>query len=254
MRPSARQLARYFEPGTPTGLAGLWTHATPRSTLLYLYGTMLSKLQTIPESSLYRQSVEAVAKQRMGLVEQIVPPGYQEWAAKAQALLKDKPGQFKIESGLKGGSGVKTVKMGDRVFVIGTKHKAADVREEEWDGEPMGAIDLRAVDEDTVQELQAMGHFETRGEETTVEEDGSVSREHGKENAVDKDESQIKWESEPQLTPEQYVSSLLFAFSPYFSAPPPPALRAVFVTPGSLYGVNTLQSQGARGEDWCWSP
>ncbi|OAA69051.1 NADH-ubiquinone oxidoreductase 29.9 kDa subunit [Cordyceps fumosorosea ARSEF 2679] len=95
MRPTFRALARYLEPGTPTGLTGLWTHATPRSTLLFLYGSTLEKLQSLPATSLYRQSVEAVTKHRLALVEQFTPPGHEEWAAKAREL--HLPGDERVE-------------------------------------------------------------------------------------------------------------------------------------------------------------
>ncbi|KAL2206635.1 hypothetical protein CC79DRAFT_1334958 [Sarocladium strictum] len=134
MRPSTRLLARYLEAGQPTGLTGLWTHRSPRSTLLYLYDTTLDKLKAVPETSLYRQSVEAVTKHRMDLVKQYTPPGHDEWAAKARELVKNNS-SFRVASGRKDGSEARTVKLGDRVFIVGTKHESGDIRTEEWDGE-----------------------------------------------------------------------------------------------------------------------
>lgn len=134
MRPSTRLLARYLEAGQPTGLTGLWTHRSPRSTLLYLYDTTLDKLKAVPETSLYRQSVEAVTKHRMDLVKQYTPPGHEEWAAKARELVKNNS-SFRVASGRKDGSEARTVKLGDRVFIVGTKHESGDIRTEEWDGE-----------------------------------------------------------------------------------------------------------------------
>jgi hypothetical protein len=99
MQPTIRLLARYLEAGTPTGLTGLWTHSTPRSTLLYLYGTTLARLQNVPEASLYRQSVEAVTKHRLALVEAQVPPGYEEWAVKARKLVGESADKFRVTSG-----------------------------------------------------------------------------------------------------------------------------------------------------------
>ena len=81
--------ARYLEPGTATGLTGVYTHPSPRSTLLFLYSTTLDKLKAVPEHSVYRQSVEALTKHRMAIVESAVPPGYDEWAAKARRLLAE---------------------------------------------------------------------------------------------------------------------------------------------------------------------
>lgn len=135
MRPTFRALARYLEAGTPTGLTGLWTHATPRSTLLYLYGSTLNKLKALPETSMYRQSVEAVTKHRLSIVEQVVPAGHAEWAARAKELIAKNPNQFKVAGDRIDGSGSRIVTLGDQVFVIGTRHEAGDVRSEEWDGE-----------------------------------------------------------------------------------------------------------------------
>jgi len=69
-----RLFARYLEPGMPTGLTGLFTRQTPRATLLSIYGATLEKLKTIPEASVYRQSVEALTKHRMEIVKTVVPP------------------------------------------------------------------------------------------------------------------------------------------------------------------------------------
>ena len=134
MRPTTRLLA-YFEAGTPTGLTGLWTHRSPRSTLLYLYDKTLDKLQTFPETSLYRQSVEAVTKHRRDLVKQYTPPGHEEWAVRARELVKNNPEQFRVASGRKDGSEARVVKLGDQVFIVGSKHEHGDIRTEEWDGE-----------------------------------------------------------------------------------------------------------------------
>ncbi|EGR44252.1 uncharacterized protein TRIREDRAFT_52847 [Trichoderma reesei QM6a] len=170
MRPTLRALANYLEPGTPTGLTGLWTHKTPRSTLLYLYNTTLNRLQSIPETSLYRQSVEATTKHRMGLVEKIVPPGYEEWTVKAKELMRKYPHQFESASDRADGSGARTVKFGNRVFVVGIAHEAGDVRVEEWNGEsPVASGDIIP--------------------------DPS---EHQNINDV-----KLEWEEEPQLTAEQ---------------------------------------------------
>ncbi|KAK1829173.1 putative nadh-ubiquinone oxidoreductase [Podospora conica] len=87
--------ARYLEPGTPTGLTGLYTHPSPRSTLLFLYSSTLDQLKTVPEHSVYRQSVEAVTKHRMAIVEAAVPPGYAEWAQRARRILEVEAEQAK---------------------------------------------------------------------------------------------------------------------------------------------------------------
>lgn len=183
MRPTLRLLARYLEPGTPTGLTGLWTHATPRSTLLYLYGSTLNKLQAFPETSLYRQSVESVTKHRLSLVENTEPAGYKEWAARAKELIAKNPGQFAVSSGRVDGSAAKTVKLGDRIFIIGSRHDEGDIRTEEWNGE---------ADEGG----------ELEGARTPAERADQVI---WAERKPLEDHEKVEWEDEPQLTAEQYV-------------------------------------------------
>lgn len=184
MRPTVRVFARYLEAGTPTGLTGLWTHSTPRSTLLYLYGSTLNKLQALPETSMYRQSVEAVTKHRMALVEQTSPPGYEQWAAKAKELVAKNAAQFRVASGRIDGSEVRTVKLGDKVFVVGRKHEEIDERVEEWDGEA-----------DEGAELEGIRTAEERKDQVVWAERKPLE-----------DHEQVEWEDEPQLTAEQYVS------------------------------------------------
>ena len=126
--------ARYLEPGVATGLTGVYTHNSPRATLLFLYGSTLEKINALPESSLYRQSVEAVTKHRMALVEATVPPGYPEWSAKIQSILAENP---KLETDLARAHGTEghTVKVGGRTFVVAKRNEPGDVRTEEWDGQ-----------------------------------------------------------------------------------------------------------------------
>ncbi|KAF2762973.1 Ndufa5, NADH-ubiquinone oxidoreductase subunit [Pseudovirgaria hyperparasitica] len=72
MRPATRLLATlkgakptYHTPNAPTGLAGLLTHPHPRPALIYTYKQTLQALGQMPESSVYRQSVEAITKARL---------------------------------------------------------------------------------------------------------------------------------------------------------------------------------------------
>lgn len=183
MRPTARVFARYLEAGTPTGLTGLWTHGTPRSTLLYLYGTTLSKLQTMPETSMYRQSVEAVTKHRMSLVEEMVPPGYEQWAIKAKELVSQNAAQFRVASGRLDGSEARTVKLGDKIFIVGRKHEAGDIRVEEWDGEANEGA-----------ELEGARTAEERKDQALWAERKSLEN-----------HEQVEWDEEPQLTADQCV-------------------------------------------------
>ncbi|ATY60763.1 NADH-ubiquinone oxidoreductase kDa subunit [Cordyceps militaris] len=180
MRQTFRALARYLEPGTPTGLTGLWTHATPRSTLLFLYRSTLDKLQSLPATSLYRQSVEATTKHRLALVEQYTPPGHEAWAAKARELVKNNK-QFRVASGRVDGSEARTVKLGDRVFVVGSRHLPGDERVEEWDGE-----------ENEGGELEGIRTPAERADQVLWAERKALE-----------DHEKIEWEDEPQLTADQ---------------------------------------------------
>jgi NADH dehydrogenase (ubiquinone) 1 alpha subcomplex subunit 5 len=102
MRPALRLLASvtkgsqlYAEAGLPTGLTGLLTHYSPRSTLLYLYSSTLDKLQSFPEHSVYRQSTEALTRHRMSIVESVKPAGLAEWQQRVEKLVDEHPEAFK---------------------------------------------------------------------------------------------------------------------------------------------------------------
>ncbi|KAI5281024.1 hypothetical protein KEM54_003443 [Ascosphaera aggregata] len=96
MRASLRLLAsvkpasKYLKPFAPTGLAGLCTHPCPRPALLHAYKTTLEKLKAFPDSSVYRQAVEAVTKHRLAIIEKIKPDGFEEWQKNIkEAIAKD---------------------------------------------------------------------------------------------------------------------------------------------------------------------
>jgi NADH dehydrogenase (ubiquinone) 1 alpha subcomplex subunit 5 len=142
MRRSFRLLAavkpsRYLEPHAPTGLTGLLTHPSPRSTLLYLYSQTLEKLKAIPESSLYRQSTEAVTKHRMQIVQSAVPEGWKEWNEKAKQTILEHPEVFNTPDGEipHDGEKLKRVTVNGKDFVITKPERGLDVDEDEWDGE-----------------------------------------------------------------------------------------------------------------------
>lgn len=131
MRPTLRLLAavkpagkRYLEAGAPTGLTGLHSHPSPQNTLLYLYQSTLAKLQAIPETSVYRQSVEAVTKQRMAAVATVQPEGYAEWEQRARAWIEQHPKHVEKATG------------GDKdLFLLFHRTvPAVDPRRSEWDG------------------------------------------------------------------------------------------------------------------------
>lgn len=193
MRQTLRLLAnakaiRYLEPGTPTGLTGLWTHNNPRSALLFLYSSTLEKLRALPESSLYRQSAEALTKHRLNLVEATVPVGYDAWLRDNKELAKvmaENPEGFRVASGRLDGSEARVLKFGGKTFVVRKQHDEGDIRLEEWDGEAdegPGSEGLRSEEERADQALLAK-RTDLRGSAT------------------------VQWKQEPQLTADQ-VSEL----------------------------------------------
>lgn len=130
MRAAARLLAsvkpgQYLEAGAPTGLTGLLTHPSPRSTLLYHYSATLDKLKQIPESSVYRQSTEALTKHRLQVIEQSKPVGWEAWQEKLKTQMGDNPGL------------VETIEHGDSTTFVMPGQQEVDERERqaEWDGE-----------------------------------------------------------------------------------------------------------------------
>jgi NADH dehydrogenase (ubiquinone) 1 alpha subcomplex subunit 5 len=53
----------------PTGITGVRPHPYPRRQLLGVYTATLQSLQGIPSNAVYRQSVEAITKERLRIVE-----------------------------------------------------------------------------------------------------------------------------------------------------------------------------------------
>lgn len=192
MRRTIRQLAavkpsRYLEAGAPTGLTGLFTHEAPRSTLLYLYSSTLDKLKEFPESSLYRQSTEAITNHRMGIISAVIPPGFEEWSAKASQKIADHPEVFTTTKGgvpHDGGKHTLETKNG-QTFVSTKVEKGLDDLIDEWDGE------------------QDLGP-QLEGTRSTADRKGQKSI--GKARPG-QDSKQISWDPEPPLTAEQYVPS-----------------------------------------------
>ncbi|KIW20274.1 hypothetical protein PV08_00849 [Exophiala spinifera] len=100
MRPTSRLFAtvksakKFLEPNTPTGLTGLTTHPSPRPALIYTYRQTLKKLEQIPKSSVYRQSVEALTKQRLEIVEAQRPEGYEQWLERVRKQIAANPAAY----------------------------------------------------------------------------------------------------------------------------------------------------------------
>ncbi|EIN13704.1 NADH2 dehydrogenase [Punctularia strigosozonata HHB-11173 SS5] len=53
---------------TTTGVTGLHVHSNPLPELVHTYQSTLSLLSTIPESSVYRQGVEALTQRKLDIV------------------------------------------------------------------------------------------------------------------------------------------------------------------------------------------
>jgi hypothetical protein len=100
MRTSLRLLAKvkpgtFLEANTPTGLTGLTTHPAPRPALILTYRQTLEKLQQLPNTSVYRQSAEALTKSRLSIVESTKPAGYDEWLSRVQKQISANPEAYK---------------------------------------------------------------------------------------------------------------------------------------------------------------
>ena len=135
MRPSVRLSAavkqgsgRFLEAGNPTGLTGLLTHPSPRPTLIYVYSLTLDRLKQIPESSVYRQSCEAVTKHRLRIVDDVKPAGWAEWRGRAMEKIKNNPDMLTPSA-----SRHVYGRIGGRAFVETAPEQEKD--DVEWDGE-----------------------------------------------------------------------------------------------------------------------
>lgn len=178
--------ARYLEPGTATGLTGLFTHPTPRSTLLYLYYTTLDKLKELPESSVYRQSTEALARHRLNIVEGIKPEGYDAWLERSKKDVKEHPDIFDKRPTHAGGKPEQPVAVvrGGHTFVA-VEMDEPDPATLEWDGEE----DVGPVAEGTRTEEERRQDIEV-----LVGQGPQPVEKH------------VDWEPEPQLDADQFVT------------------------------------------------
>jgi hypothetical protein len=88
---SVKSASKFLEPNVPTGLTGLSTHPSPRPALVWTYRETLNKLTQIPASSVYRQSVEALTKHRLEIVEAQKPEGYEAWLERVRKHIEANP-------------------------------------------------------------------------------------------------------------------------------------------------------------------
>jgi NADH dehydrogenase (ubiquinone) 1 alpha subcomplex subunit 5 len=182
MRPALRLLAnvkqaRYLEPLAPTGLTGLVTHPSPRSTLIYLYSRTLEKLKEFPESSVYRQSTEALTRHRLQIIESATPPGYEAWLERVKKVVAESPEQFE------------KARLADGTFAgIQQDDTYGGPRAQEWDGQ------VGPITEGPIRTPEEIAQWEAIIEDAAKPEKPS-----------DFYSETINWESEPSLEAEQYV-------------------------------------------------
>jgi NADH dehydrogenase (ubiquinone) 1 alpha subcomplex subunit 5 len=190
MRVASRLLAsvkpgQFLEAGTPTGLTGLLTHNSPRSTLLYLYNSTLDKLQDIPESSVYRQSTEALTKHRLKIIEAAKPAGWDDWSAKIQEQIAADPKGFNA----------KQTSGGTMLSVSPREDIDPKLMASEWDGESVG----KAFPEGIRSQATRRAYIAQL----------AGTKDYDPERA----NTQLKLDEEPQLTAEVYVDKDTFAMS-----------------------------------------
>lgn len=187
MQTSVRRLAdvavkgaRFLEAGQPTGLTGLPTHPTPRSTLLYTYERTLEKLSRLPAHSVYRQATEALTRQRLETIASIRPAGWDEWAGRASEKVRQRPELFSP-----GASRHQLHKI-NGVDYVQTDAQRVDATgydlDQEWDGEENAA---------TLEGTRSSQ--ESRVNLRNLNKKAQIS------------ESDVQWEPEPQLDVQQYV-------------------------------------------------
>ncbi|KAF2748637.1 NADH-ubiquinone oxidoreductase-like protein 299 kDa subunit [Sporormia fimetaria CBS 119925] len=172
---TVKQGAQYLEPGAPTGLTGLLTHPTPRSTLKYLYQATLDKLKEMPESSVYRQSTEALTKHRLSIIDAAKPAGWDAWAQHMHMIIDENPRSFEATPTSEG----TRLRFKSRKKDYDFRRKAA-----EWDGEQGEAF----------QEGTRPGVLRGRQLQKIF---------GGKDYAAEDEIKDLKFDPEPQLTAEQ---------------------------------------------------
>lgn len=123
--------SQFLEAGAPTGITGLFTHEAPRSTLLYLYNSTLEKLQKFPDSSVYRQSTEALTKHRLSIIENTKPAGLKEWQARVQKVVDEHPEAFRKVP-------ISSDSSSSDFNIVWKSSATEGVKTEEWDDEAPG--------------------------------------------------------------------------------------------------------------------
>ncbi|KAI9804490.1 MAG: hypothetical protein M1825_001389 [Sarcosagium campestre] len=179
----------FLEANTPTGLTGLVTHPAPRPTLEFLYSRTLDALSRLPESSVYRQSTEALTKQRLALVEATKPAGYDEWLERVRALQSEHGEVFKDPQ--RGfwheGGRLEEYEFNGKKFVVTRTKEEADERYEEWDGDADSGPYLEGTRSEEERKAMWQKTYQTMVDFPSAPEP----------------ENMVKWEPEPPLTADQ---------------------------------------------------
>ena len=135
---SVQRSSQILEPGAPTGITGLFTHPSPRTTLLYLYSSTLDKLKQFPEHSVYRQSTEALTKHRLNIIESVKPAGLEEWQKRVQPIVDDHPEAFRRVS-------ITHASSSTEFNVIWKDAAVARMESEEWNDEDPSKKQLEGI-------------------------------------------------------------------------------------------------------------
>ena len=162
---TVKSASKYLEPNTPTGLTGLPTHPSPRPALIYTYRETLKKLAQIPRSSVYRQSVEALTKHRLEIVESVKPEGHEQWLERVRKQIQASPkayNQLLNEDGSLGSAKVPV----ETLDVWDGKITRADAKYEGTNTMAEADAKTRAVEED----IRAAEIEDKEGVQPTVED------------------------------------------------------------------------------------
>lgn len=132
LRAIVSRQSNYLTAGRQTGLTGVVTHPAPRPHLVWVYKATLDQLQQVPDTSVYRQSLEALTKHRLNIVESAIPEGYKEWKERVATRISQNPEVF----GERGSVG-EIMKQLERGRYYPPPRPTPDERDVEWDEEPL---------------------------------------------------------------------------------------------------------------------